>query len=93
MLQGDENDLLSESPLFEKEKPEPQAATVSNFGADSEDLLEDVNLELINEIEDYVRQAMENNETSIEMSDTPIGSHGAQAVSAALPFCESLLEI
>jgi hypothetical protein len=54
MLQGDENDRLSESPLFEKEKPDPQSTSVSNFG-ETEDLLEDVNLELINEIEEYVR--------------------------------------
>lgn len=50
-------------------------------------------MELITEIEEYVRSAMENNETSIEMSDTPIGSHGAQAVSAAVPYCDSLKEI
>jgi len=56
-------------------------------------LLEDVNLELINEIEEYVRTVMENNETQIEMSDTPLGDHGAQAVSAAVTYCEALKEI
>jgi hypothetical protein len=92
MLQGDENDLLSESPLFEKEKSEVVPNNVSTFN-EKEELLEDVNLELINEIEEYVRTVMENNETQIEMSDTPLGDHGAQAVSAAVPYCEALKEI
>ncbi len=93
MLQGDENDLLSESPLFEKaEKAESPGAAVTGF-AEGEDLIDDVNLDLINDIEVYVKAAMQNNETSIEMSDTPIKCYGAQAVSAAVPYLESLKEI
>jgi hypothetical protein len=36
---------------------------------------------------------MENNEKSIEMSDSPIGSSGAKCVAAAISFCEGLIEM
>lgn len=49
--------------------------------------------ELLKEIEEYVQLAIVNHETSLEMSDSPIGGGGAQAIAAALSFLESLREI
>ena len=48
---------------------------------------------MINEIEDYLKGVMENNEKQIEMSDSPIGSSGAKCVAAAVTFCEGLQEM
>lgn len=36
---------------------------------------------------------MENNETVIEMSESPIGSTGAKCVAAAVPFCSQLKDL
>lgn len=102
MLAGDENDLLSESPVFTKAKAQ-QAQKVAqsqggpfdiapqNNGADDE--FEEIDEQLINEIEDYLKGVMENNEKLIEMSDSSIGSSGAKCVAAAINFCEGLLEL
>lgn len=54
---------------------------------------EDIDEQLINEIEDYLRGIMENNERVIEMSDSPIKSGGAKCVAMALNFCEGLVEL
>lgn len=48
---------------------------------------------LINEIEDYLKGVMENNEKVIDMSDSPIGSAGAKCVATAIMFCEGLEEM
>lgn len=42
---------------------------------------------MVQDIENYLKDIMENSETVIEMSDSPIGSTGARCVSAAVPFC------
>ena len=55
--------------------------------------IEEIDEQLINEIEDYLKGVMENNEKQIEMSDSAIGSSGAKCVAAAINFCESLLEM
>ncbi len=52
--------------------------------------MEQIDEQLINEIEDYLKGVMENNEKLIEMSDSPIGSSGAKCVAAAVTFCEGL---
>ena len=48
---------------------------------------------LLGEIEEYLRGVMENNESIIEMSDSPIGSGGAKAVAAVLCLCDHLKEV
>ena len=48
---------------------------------------------MINDIESYLKDVMENNEALIEMSDSPIGSSGAKCVAAAVTFCEGLKEM
>ena len=62
-----------------------------NNGVDDE--FEEIDEQLINEIEDYLKGVMENNEKLIEMSDSAIGSSGAKCVAAAINFCEGLLEL
>ena len=65
-----------------------------NPPGDSQDgEFEDIDEQLINEIEDYLKGVMENNEKNIEMSDSPIGSSGAKCVAAAINFCEGLVEM
>ena len=54
---------------------------------------EEIDEQLINEIEDYLKGVMENNEKLIEMSDSAIGSGGAKCVAAAINFCEGLEEL
>ena len=49
--------------------------------------------EFLSEIETYLKECMENNELSIDMSDTLIKDHGAKMVAAAASLCESLQEL
>ena len=45
------------------------------------------------EIEQYLKECMENNEPSIDMSETLIQDHGAKMVAAAASLCEGLQEL
>lgn len=49
--------------------------------------------QLINEINDYLTGIMEDGSVSIEMSDSPIKSQGAECVAAAITFCENVTEV
>lgn len=49
--------------------------------------------QLVSEINDYLQGVMEDNQTAIEMSDSPIKSQGAECVAAAINFCSSVVEI
>ena len=102
MLAGDENDLLSESPVFTKAKARVEQQQVARSQGGPFDMapknnaaeeFEEIDEQLINEIEDYLKGVMENNEKLIEMSDSAIGSGGAKCVAAAINFCEGLLEM
>lgn len=44
--------------------------------------------EFLAEIETYLKECMENNELSIDMSDTLIKDHGAKMVAAAASLCD-----
>ena len=55
-----------------------------------EEEVEQIDEQMINEIEEYLKGVMENNEKLIEMSDSPIGSSGAKCVAAAVTVCEGL---
>ena len=44
--------------------------------------------EFLTEIETYLKECMENNELSIDMSDTLIKDHGANMVAAAASLCD-----
>lgn len=46
--------------------------------------------EFLQEIETYLKECMENNELSIDMSDTLIQDHGAKMVAAAASLCDQL---
>jgi hypothetical protein len=46
--------------------------------------------EFLGEIETYLKECMENNELSIDMSDTLIRDHGAKMVAAAASLCDNL---
>ena len=90
--------MLSESPVFQKAKAVDRQSIVGPFEiqpqqVDNDQEFEDIDEQLINEIEDYLKGVMENNEKGIEMSDSPIGSGGAKCVAAAINFCESLIEM
>jgi len=51
---------------------------------------EDLDPEFLSEIETYLKECMENNELSIDMSDTLIKDHGAKMVAAAASLCDQL---
>jgi len=79
-LAGDENDLLGDSPLFDK--PVVQASTEVPM-----------DIALIDEIEEYLKGAMEENETVLEFANSEIGSAGAKCIAASIPFFDTLNEI
>lgn len=49
--------------------------------------------EFLMEVENYLKECMENNEASIDMSDTLIQDHGAKMVAAAASLCDDLVEM
>ena len=49
--------------------------------------------DLINEIENYLKDVMEQNEKVIDISETVIGNYGAKCVAAVLTLCDGLEEI
>ena len=51
---------------------------------------EELDPEFLSEIETYLKECMENNELSIDMSDTLIKDHGAKMVAAAASLCDQL---
>ena len=61
---------------------DPQSTTDTG-GAD-----EELDPEFLSEIETYLKECMENNELSIDMSDTLIKDHGAKMVAAAASLCD-----
>ena len=50
--------------------------------------VEELDPEFLAEIETYLKECMENNELSIDMSDTLIKDHGAKMVAAAASLCD-----
>jgi len=54
---------------------------------------EELDPEFQAEIETYLKECMENNELSIDMSDTLIKDHGAKMVAAAASLCDQLQEL
>ena len=60
---------------------DPQSTT--DVGGD-----EELDPEFLSEIETYLKECMENNELSIDMSDTLIKDHGAKMVAAAASLCD-----
>ena len=54
---------------------------------------EELDPEFLTEIETYLKECMENNELSIDMSDTLIKDHGAKMVAAAASLCDQLQEL
>ena len=61
---------------------DPQSTTDTGGGE------EDLDPEFLSEIETYLKECMENNELSIDMSDTLIKDHGAKMVAAAASLCD-----
>lgn len=57
------------------------------------DLDEELDPDFLQEIETYLKECMENNELSIDMSDTLIKDHGAKMVAAAASLCDNLQEL
>ena len=99
VLTGDENDLLSESPVFQKAKnfaAERASAEIMGSRSSPFDVVEaeePLDEHLVNEINDYLTGIMEDGARVIEMSDSPIKSAGAECVAAAITFCEAVVEI
>jgi Ran GTPase-activating protein (RanGAP) involved in mRNA processing and transport len=54
---------------------------------------EELDPDFLTEIETYLKECMENNELSIDMSDTLIKDHGAKMVAAAASLCDQLQEL
>ena len=60
---------------------------------ENQEIDEDLDPEFLQEIETYLKECMENNEISIDMSDTLIKDHGAKMVAAAASLCDNLQEL
>ena len=56
----------------------------------TETIDDELDPEFLQEIETYLKECMENNELSIDMSDTLIKDHGAKMVAAAASLCDQL---
>ena len=101
VLTGDENDLLSESPVFAKAANVGKERTASEImggrgqaAQASPDEKEDpLDEQLVVEINDYLQGIMEDGSNTIEMSDSPIKSQGAECVAAAINFCEAVTDV
>jgi Ran GTPase-activating protein (RanGAP) involved in mRNA processing and transport len=75
-----------------------QHASIDHFVASNEfneipGEADELDAEFVAEIETYLKECMENNEISIDMSDTLIKDHGAKMVAAAASLCEQLQEL
>lgn len=93
MLGGDDNDLLAD--VFEKAKPSGQSSKVVDSGSSSQASQETevFDATLVKEIEIYISQVAENECSTVDMSDSPLGSAGAIAVASMIKLCKSLQEI
>lgn len=73
-------------PTIQPQNPLPLEETATGAG-------EELDAEFLQEIETYLKECMENNELSIDMSDTLIQDHGAKMVAAAASLCDQLQEL
>ena len=48
---------------------------------------------MINEIENYLKEVMEQNDKMIDINETHIGNYGAKCVAAVISLCDGLEEI
>lgn len=79
-----------------QEMEQPQSNMVLTGGAEMDGMTEEgeeLDPEFLSEIETYLKECMENNELSIDMSDTLIKDHGAKMVAAAASLCDQLQEL
>ena len=70
---------------------QPQSNMALTGGAEMDGVMEEaeeLDPEFLSEIETYLKECMENNELSIDMSDTLIKDHGAKMVAAAASLCD-----
>ena len=75
---------------------QPQSNMAMTGGAEMDGVMEEpeeLDPEFLSEIETYLKECMENNELSIDMSDTLIKDHGAKMVAAAASLCDQLQEL
>lgn len=54
---------------------------------------EEIDEALINEIENYLKEVMEQNDKMIDINETHIGNYGAKCVAAVISLCDGLEEI
>jgi len=59
-----------------------------NMMTEGDPAADELDPEFLTEIETYLKECMENNELSIDMSDTLIKDHGAKMVAAAASLCD-----
>ena len=64
-----------------------------NMMTEGDPAADELDPEFLTEIETYLKECMENNELSIDMSDTLIKDHGAKMVAAAASLCDQLQEL
>lgn len=74
-------------PTIQPQNPLPIEETTTGGAG------EELDAEFLQEIETYLKECMENNELSIDMSDTLIQDHGAKMVAAAASLCDQLQEL
>ena len=100
-LTGDDNDLLSESPVFQQASDggandviRPVSEVIPPRSTVPMEVAEDpLDEHLVNEINDYLTSIMEDGSHLIDMSQSPIKSQGAECVAAAITFCENVSEV
>ena len=71
----------------------PQEMMNQPQGEFNDTVEDELDPEFVGEIETYLKECMENNEASIDMSDTLIKDHGAKMVAAVASLCEELQEL
>lgn len=90
MIDTNPNPMFGGSIADPKHQPQnPVTIDGTTAGPDEEPL----DAEFLQEIETYLKECMENNELSIDMSDTLIADHGAKMVAAAASLCDQLQEL
>ena len=86
-------------PLSIDDKKQAIRKSSTTINDTKEDLImvgeqeEQISDELINEIENYLQDVIQNGEKCIDISETDIGNYGAKAVAMVIPITESVEEI
>lgn len=90
--QPKDNFFGGQSPVEQMKYQQPETQEIDQPQNDMIDTAggDELDPDFLSEIETYLKECMENNELSIDMSDTLIKDHGAKMVAAAASLCDTL---